>query len=154
MFDHASRAVKATISRAGGEAALRGDRRIGTDHLLLGLLHDPEAARMIGADLEQARAAARQLDRTALAALGIDPGESPFAQKPVGSRHAPPTSGMRAAMARAFTVASGEHVREVEPRHLLQALLELEPPDPAAALLHALGVPQNTPASKAAPRKF
>jgi len=147
MFDHASRAVKATISQAANEAALRGDRRIGTDHLLLGLLHDREAARMIGADLEQAQAAARQLDRTALTAIGIDPGEMTLAQEPVGARHAPPTSGMRATMVRAFIIASEEHQREVEPRHLLQALLELEPPDPAAALLQALGISQNSTAS-------
>lgn len=150
MFDHASREVKATISQAANEAALRGDRRIGTDHLLLGLLHDREEARMIGVDLEQAQAAARQLDRSALAAIGIDPGETPLAQEPAGTRHAPPTSGMRATMARAFTIASGEHAREVEPRHLRQALLELEPPDPAAALLQALGISQNSTASNAA----
>jgi ATP-dependent Clp protease ATP-binding subunit ClpA len=153
MFDHASQAVRATISQAANEAALRGDRRIGTDHLLLGLLHDRDAARAIGVDLEQAQAVARQLDRAALEAIGIDPGETPLAHKPAGTRHTPPTSAMRATMARAFTIAREEHAREVEPRHLRQALLELEPPDPAAALLQALGISQNSTASNAAPPK-
>lgn len=143
MLQHASNAVKATISRAADEAALRGDRRIGTDHLLLGLLHDPDVAETLGVDVERARAAARDLDQAALAAIGIDLDDALVPSVPAGAGHASPTSGMRAAMARAFDIAKDEHTRIVEPNHVLQALLEREQPDPAAVLLRAIGVGPN-----------
>ena len=38
------------------------DRRVGTDHLLLGLLHDPGIVVALGTDAERARAAAQDLD--------------------------------------------------------------------------------------------
>lgn len=140
MFEHASGAVKATIARAADEVARRGDRRIGTDHLLLGLLHDADIAAILGVDVEQARAAARDLDQESLEAIGIDLSGVPLASGTVGAGHAPPTSGMRATLARAFVIAKDERARRVEPRHVLAALLEREQPDPAAALLSAMGV--------------
>lgn len=143
MFEQVSDAMKTTISRAAEEAARRGDRRVGTDHVLLGLLHDPDVAGMLGVDVERARAAAWDLDRTALAAIGIELGDVPLPRSPVGAGHAPPTSGMRATIARAFAIAKDQHQRKVEPRHVLQALLEREQPDPAAVLLRAIGVGPN-----------
>lgn len=140
MFEQVSAAVKATITRAADEAVRRGDRRIGTDHLLLGLLHDPDIAELVGVDIHRARAAAWDLDQAALAAIGIDLGDTPPLSMSVGAGHPPPTSGMRATMARAFTFAKNERLRRVEPRHVLQALLEREQPDPAAVLLHTIGV--------------
>lgn len=140
MLEHASVALKDVISRAADEAARLGDRRIGTDHLLLGLLHDPGIATRLDIDVERGRAAARQLDHAALAAIGIDLSGVALPTAPAAAGHAPPTSGMRAAVARAFTLATAERRRKVEPDHLLAALLEAAEPDPAAVLLRALGV--------------
>ena len=60
------------VTAALEESRRRGDRRLGTEHLLLGLLHDPDSARALGKNVEEARAALDRLDRAALAALGIE----------------------------------------------------------------------------------
>ncbi len=131
-------AAAAALSHASEEAARRGDRRVGTDHLLLGLLHDQEAAADLGTDLEHAHAAAAELDREALAALGIDLGPLPGQPARLKPGNASPTSGFRAVVARAVALAGAERLRRAEPRHLVAALRELRPPDPAATLLHTL----------------
>ena len=92
--------------QAGEEARRRGDRRTGTDHLLLALFEDPSTEAALGVDLQQAREALESLDHEALGALGLGSGVD-----------APPLP-MRAV--------------PKKPR--------LQPPDPAAALLDALGV--------------
>ncbi|WP_322899855.1 Clp protease N-terminal domain-containing protein, partial [Actinacidiphila rubida] len=58
---------KHVIEYAREEAVLRGDRRIGTDHLLLALLHDGDAppARALRVSLADGRAALEELDRAA-----------------------------------------------------------------------------------------
>ncbi|MFZ2048260.1 MAG: Clp protease N-terminal domain-containing protein, partial [Trebonia sp.] len=43
--------------RASEEARRRGDRRTGTDHLLLALLEDPSIEVVLGVSLQQARQA-------------------------------------------------------------------------------------------------
>ncbi|ONH32851.1 Clp protease N-terminal domain-containing protein [Pseudofrankia asymbiotica] len=65
--------ARGVVSAALAEARLRGDRRIGTEHLLLGVLHHPdtEAARSLGVGLAAARGALAILDQDALRALGI-----------------------------------------------------------------------------------
>src|SRR6202044_4252463 len=60
--------------RAGEEARRRGDRRTGTDHLLLALLEDPSIEIVLGVNLQQARQALESLDHEALGALGMESG--------------------------------------------------------------------------------
>lgn len=135
-----SKALDAALRRAGEEAALRGDRRVGTDHLLLGLLHDDDVAALLGADVERGRAAARQLDRAALAAIGLDLGDDlPAIPARVRVGHVPLTSAAREAIGRSGAFADADRARRIEPRHLLAALRERVQPDPAAVLLGALG---------------
>lgn len=136
-----SKALDVALRRAGEEVARRGDRRVGTDHLLLGLLHDQEIAEELGVNVERARAVARDLDQAALAAIGVDLGDDlPSERTRVRVGHVPMTSAARARIGRAGGVADAERVRRIEPRHLLAALREGEEPDPAAVLLAALGV--------------
>jgi hypothetical protein len=136
-----SKALDVALRRAGEEVARRGDRRVGTDHLLLGLLHDADVAEALGVDVERARAVARDLDQAALAAIGVDLGDDlPSAPTRVRVGHIPLTSAARAAIGRSGAVADAERVRRIEPRHLLAALREGEEPDPAAVLFAALGV--------------
>lgn len=135
-----SKALDAALRRAGEEAALRGDRRVGTDHLLLGLLHDDDVASQVGADVGRGRAAARELDRAALAAIGLDLGDDlPAVPARVRAGHLPLTSAAREAIGRSGAFADADRVRRIEPRHLLAALRERAEPDPAAVLLGALG---------------
>ena len=60
--------------RASEEARRRGDRRTGTDHLLLALLEDPSIEAVLGVSLQQARQAHESLDHEALGALGLGSG--------------------------------------------------------------------------------
>src|SRR5260221_9395240 len=98
-------ARKLVLTSATEEARRRGDRRLGTDHLLLGLLHDEDsaAAQALGVSLADARAASDALDRAALAAVGVQVktlGEGPPAS--FGRRFPPPTSGPLAVFPRAI----------------------------------------------------
>jgi hypothetical protein len=128
---------------AAAEARLRGDDRIGTDHLLLGLLrpHGSLTSRILGIDMAFAQAAWEDLDRAALAAVGIDVGEMPARDVIVSRRRPPLTSGARAALKRSVDIAKAAGpLRRIEERHLLLAILGCRRPDPAAELLAALGV--------------
>jgi len=136
-------ARKLVLTSATEEARHRGDRRLGTDHLLLGLLHDQDsrAAKALGVSLAGARAALLDLDVAALAAVGIEIqalGEG----LPVsfGRRLPPLTSGARAVVKRAIDEARPSRSGRIDTTHLLLALLSLQRPDPAAELLDALGV--------------
>ena len=152
----------ATAVSAREEARRRGNRRVGSDDLVLGLLREPEVAQMLGCDLGQAREALDAMDRDALEAIGID---SPLDAPPVLTRE--PTLGSRRAVVKAVLKdhlpmtpvakraieAAGKGGRhrggsgapwDRSPRwsreRVLIALLSLAPPDPAAALLDALEV--------------
>ncbi len=59
--------------RASEEARRRGDRRTGTDHVLLALFEDPSIDVVLGVNLHQARQALESLDQEALGALGLGP---------------------------------------------------------------------------------
>ena len=136
-------ARKMVLTSAAEEASRRGDRRLGTDHLLLGLLHDADssAARALGVSLESARGASDALDRAALAAVGVDVGHLGVApQSAPARRHRPLTSGARAVMKRTIEEARPAKTGRIDTSHFLLALLSRERPDPAAELLHALGV--------------
>ncbi len=58
--------------RASDEARRRGDRRVGTDHLILALLAEPSIDVVMGTTLRQARHALSSLDHDALTALDLD----------------------------------------------------------------------------------
>ncbi len=129
----------ATYYGAREEALRRGDRTIGTEHLLLALLVDPEspAAKALGFDLETARAALDALDVGALAALGIDTGITapPVVARPPGRLRLTP-----AAKSVLMGVHNSPRARRVGLEKVLDSLLDLHRPDPAAELLATLGV--------------
>ena len=131
------------MTSAAVEARRRGDRRLGTDHLLLGLLHEPDSnvARALGVSLATARTAADSLDRDALAAVGVkvnhlgNPPPTAFAR-----RLLPLTSGARAVLKRTVEESRRAKKPQIGTGDFLLALLERDRPDPAAELLSALGV--------------
>jgi ATP-dependent Clp protease ATP-binding subunit ClpA len=137
-------ARKMVLISAAQEARRRGDRRLGTDHLLLALLHDEDSsvARAVGVDLEAARAASDSLDQAALVAVGVNvthlgaPPPSTFTRR----RLLPLTSGARAVLKATVEQTRRHSARQIQTRHFLLALLEREVPDPCAELLAALGV--------------
>jgi ATP-dependent Clp protease ATP-binding subunit ClpA len=138
-----SDARKMVLTSAAQEARRRGDRRLGTDHLLLGLLHDTGSpvARALGVDLEAARTASDSLDRIALESVGVHVADlgNP-APVTSGRRLLPLTSGARAVLKRAVEQTRRDSSPHIETRDFLLALLDRDRPDPAAELLSALGV--------------
>src|SRR5262245_53869018 len=118
-------ARRLVLGAAAEEARRRGDRRIGTGHLLLGLLHDPtgEPARALGVDLESARAADDALDRAALAAVGVDTVGLTLASEATAGGRLPLTSSARAVFKRAIDQARPAKTGRIEARHFLPALL-------------------------------
>ena len=136
--------------RASEEARRRGDRRTGTDHLLLALLEDPSIEVVLGVSLQQARQALESLDQEALVALGM--GSCPDAP-PLPTRAVPRKPTFTAVMNKdrlRMTPAAKKVLEEavkpnrrktqVTAQQVLAQILTLQPPDPAAVLLVALGV--------------
>ena len=142
--------VWAVYLRACEEARRRGDRRTGTEHLLLALLEDPSIEVVLGVSLQQARQTLESLDQQALGALGL------------GSRTDAPPMPMRAVpkKPRIRDVIKKDRLRmtpsakkvledavkpnrrktQVTAQQVLAQILTLQAPDPAAVLLGALGV--------------
>jgi ATP-dependent Clp protease ATP-binding subunit ClpA len=137
--DHRRFGLGRVVLDATTEAKRRGDRTVGTEHLLLALLADPDSstAHALGVDLPAARAALETLDGIALAALGIT------ATGSVGTAPAKSRRRLRLtpAAGRIFIasrkLSAGERLG---PRHVLLGLLLATRPDPAADLLDALGI--------------
>jgi hypothetical protein len=137
--------------QASEEARRRGDRRTGTDHVLLALFEDPWTEVVLGVSLQQARQALESLDHEALGALGLGPG----ADAPELPMHAVPKKPtlkylmlqkdrlrMTPAAKKVLEDAAKPNriKSQVTARQVLAQILSLQPPDPAAALLGALGV--------------
>jgi hypothetical protein len=141
-----------TYVYAREEALRRGDRRIGTEHLLLGLLREPGLADVVGHDVAESREALASMDRDALASIGVDPrlDAPPIEVRDEGRRPARPRLKELLGHRFPLTPSAKSALRDasrnmrrgggVAPQRVLLALLELEPPDPAVALLAALGV--------------
>jgi hypothetical protein len=136
--------------RASEEARRRGDRRTGTDHLLLALLEDPSIEVALGVSLQQARQALESLDHEALGALGLGSGTD---APPLPMRAVPkkPTIRDIAKKDRLRMTPAAKKVLEeaarpnrrklqITAQQVLAQVLSLQPPDPAAVLLGALGV--------------
>jgi hypothetical protein len=136
--------------RASEEARRRGDRRTGTDHVLLALLEDPSIEVVLGVSLQQARQALASLDQEALGALGLGSGtdvpDLPMRAVPKKPRIRDVAQKDRLRMTPAakkvLEEASKPNRRRlyVTAQQVLAQILALQPPDPAAVLLDALRV--------------
>jgi len=133
------------------EARRRGDRRAGTDHLLLALFEDPSVEGLLGVSLQRARQALDALDREALGTLGLGPGaDAP--ELPMRTVPKKPTlkylmlqkDRLRMTPAAKKVLEDGARPQrrglQFSGRDVLAKILTLQPPDPAAVLLGALGV--------------
>ena len=151
MFSRRKSSLSTIIKAAIEEARLRGDRRMGTAHLLLGLLHHDESARALGIDVATARAALDDLDRAALRMLGLEVGD--LAKTPRKHPRIPDTaltSGARAVLNQAIKATTAK-TRDAEvPRHLTLGLLAQPQSDPAAQLLDQLQIDRATVRSRIA----
>jgi len=135
---------------ASEEARRRGDRRTGTDHVLLSLLEDSSVEAVLGVSLQQTRYALESLDQEALGTLGVGSGtDAPL----LPTRVVPKKPKIRDVMKKdrlRMTPAAKKVLEEavkptrrktqVTAQQVLAQILSLQPPDPAAALLGALDV--------------
>ncbi|WP_030908593.1 Clp protease N-terminal domain-containing protein [Streptomyces sp. NRRL F-5126] len=142
MFEQFAGETRAAVSDALEEARLRGDRRIGTEHLLLGALSQQGAAAGtgLGVDAGAVREALRELDTEALAAVGVDARGADRPPIPSSRKHTPFTSSAKSVLSGALAEVRSQGARRITPAHLLLALLETKEPDPAADVLTRLGV--------------
>jgi ATP-dependent Clp protease ATP-binding subunit ClpA len=136
------------------EAQMRGQNRVGSDHLLLALLREPEgvASRVLGMDLDQGRRALEQLDANALAAVGVQASEVP----PASSRFRGPirfTDGAKSALVRSVRLAQRQGSKVITATHLTAGLLAVDAPDPVVSILRVAGV-DATAAQKAVEELF
>ncbi len=141
----------AVYLRAGEEARRRGDRRSGTDHILLALFEDPSTEAVLGVNLQQARQALESLDREALAVVGLGSGADapPLAMRAVPKKprirdvakkdRIRMTPAAKKVLEEAYK-PKGHRKLQVTGPEVLAQILALRPPDPAAVLLGALGV--------------
>ncbi|NUR87416.1 MAG: hypothetical protein HOY71_25325 [Nonomuraea sp.] len=132
------------VKAAAEEARSRGDRRVGTEHLLLGMLRDPssDTARALAVSLEDARGALHELDRQALSAIGVHVGDVPDV-RPRKHPRVPLTAittSARAAINQALKSTTTRTRSTQGPRALLLVLLEQPSPDPVSALVDQLGL--------------
>ena len=136
--------------QAGEEARRRGDRRIGSDHVLLALFQDPSTEALLGVSLQKARQVLESLDQEALGTVGLRSGTSapdlPMRAVPKKPRIRDITQRDRLHMTPVAKKVleeaskSNRHRLQVTAQQLLAQILTLQPPDPAAVLLGALGV--------------
>ncbi|MGV8858195.1 Clp protease N-terminal domain-containing protein [Rhodoglobus sp.] len=140
MFEKFAQSARTSVEDARSEAALRGDRRIGTDHLLLALLREKDLAQAVGVDAETAADAADRLDRSALLSIGVELGTFQPAAEAASSQRIPMTAGAKTVLRHTLAFAAAEKARTITSRHMLLALLDREEPDSAAALFSALSV--------------
>jgi Clp amino terminal domain, pathogenicity island component len=141
-----------TYIDAREEARRRGDRKVGTEHLILGLLREPVLAQALGCDLQTARGALDALDHDALAAVGIGaafnappmPIDEPIKRpsrptlKAVLRDRLPMTPAAKTALEKSWKERRRGH--HIPLQQVLLTVLELDRPDPAAELIAALGV--------------
>jgi ATP-dependent Clp protease ATP-binding subunit ClpA len=124
---------------AAAEARRRGDRRVSTEHVALAMLSDPSSvtARALRVDLVSARAVLNDLDRAALATVGIEASFNGPVLPGRANERLRLTPSARAIFSGLRREADGERLSI---RHVLLALLRREPPDPAAELFDTLGI--------------
>jgi ATP-dependent Clp protease ATP-binding subunit ClpA len=140
VFERFANSTRDAVRYGVEEAQRRGDRRVGTDHLLLGVLRDSDSAAVVGISVDDARASADALDRKALVAIGIDIGDFRPSVAPRSGIRTQFTAGARSALKRTLAHTAADKSRRITTTHLLLALAEREQPDAAAVLLSEMQV--------------
>jgi ATP-dependent Clp protease ATP-binding subunit ClpA len=124
---------------ANTEALRRGDRKVGTEHVLLALMTGPGSvtAQALATDPDTAREALDTLDQEALASIGIN-AAFPGPVFPGRERDRLPLTPAAKAVLTGLRKEAGQE--RIGIQHVLLGLISRTFPDPAAALLDALGV--------------
>ncbi|MBE2999446.1 Clp protease N-terminal domain-containing protein [Nocardiopsis sp. HNM0947] len=138
---------------AKAEALARGDRKVGTDHLLLALLSEERgrAAQVLaeqGVDLDGARRALAALDVRALASVGVRVERADGVARGRVDEKLPLTPGAKAVLKGVGRKAPGGGLGS----KVLVRLVVVRAPEPVSALLDELGVDRGVVYSELAER--
>ncbi len=140
MFERLTSEARAIVTSAVEEAVLRGDSRVGTEHLLVAAA----GAGSLGGTLPTTDALRDQLDRLdeeALRSVGLDPillGEGDRSRPGQPSKHLPFTGAAKETLKVALKEAIALGHRHIGAEHIALALTTREPPDRALAALEGL----------------
>ena len=148
MFERFTRAAREVVTSAVAIAGDRGDSRVGTEHLLAAVSATSSRAAdlldRLGAGPVQVKSAISDLDRTALAAIGIDQDSvhlGPAANEWLRTkRHIPFNGAAKGALQGALREAVGLRHRYIGSEHILAALTSTGDEDPARRILVGLGI--------------
>jgi hypothetical protein len=148
MFERFTKAARDVVTQAVAIATVRGDPAISTEHLLAGIAASDSPAAVLldrlGAGSDRVRSAISDLDREALAAVGIDQDMIPV--DPAGNewlkrkRHLPFTGAAKRALQGALREATRFQHRYIGTEHILAALTFAGNEDPARRILAGLGI--------------
>jgi ATP-dependent Clp protease ATP-binding subunit ClpA len=141
VFERFTKEARQVVTSAVDEARRRGDTRIGTEHLLIGVaasggLPDPWP------DAEALRAQLGRLDEEALRSVGLDP--DLLENVPTGTArdrrasHLPFTGGAKDILKVALKEAIALGHRHIGVEHIALALASEKGPDRALAVLEGL----------------
>jgi ATP-dependent Clp protease ATP-binding subunit ClpA len=139
VFERFTKDARLVVTHAVEEAESRGDTRIGTEHLLIGVARSPSLESLMP-DVESLRAELDRMDREALASVGLDPELIELAG-PARHRktaHIPFTSGAKDILKGALRAALDLGHRHIGVEHIAIALTAIEGPDRATGMLHGL----------------
>lgn len=156
MFQRFTQTARAVVAEAVRCAEDRGDRHVGTEHLLLGVAatNVPVAAsslRGVGVTSERARSSLDALDAQALAAVGVetsvpvssaDVPRTPRRRRGLRSQ-IPFTDGAKSCLENSLVQAEAVGDRHIGAEHIVLALSRTGLRDPARLLLAALDVEQD-----------
>jgi len=140
MFEQFTHDTRRIVGFAMEEARSLGDKRMGTEHLLLGALHERGPADVLGVSLDDARKAAARLDAAALEAIGFKSKGLGRVPMPTRGRKPPFSSGAKEVMASMVKSAVDQKSRKITASSLLLSLLDREEHDPVSALFEELKV--------------
>lgn len=141
MFERFTKDARLVVTHAVEEAQSRGDSRIGTEHLLIGVARSRSLEDLMPA-VESIRAQLDRMDRNALESVGVDPGlievAGPARRRRGG--HIPFTSGAKDILKGALRAALDLGHRHIGVEHIALALTVIEGPDRATGVLYGLDV--------------
>ena len=141
MFERFTRNARHVVTHAVEEAESRGDTRIGTEHLLIGVARSRSLEGLMP-DVESLRAELERMDREALASVGLDPGLVEVSGPPRRKRsgHIPFTGGAKDILKGALREALDLAHRHIGVEHIALALTAIEGPDRATGMLRGLAL--------------
>ena len=125
---------------AGLESLRRQDGYVGSEHILLALLSNPNGigVAVTGISLEEAREALHRMDDQALAAIGISI-EAPDSMDKRRHGRMSVTDSVKRTLADARREAERRGAKAIDTRHFMLAIVNADRPNLALRLLEELG---------------